>query len=201
MARVFRYSRWDGTQQGFDLDAEALFSEISDDLVYHGDLNAALRRLLQGGMEDADGNRMMGLREMLRRLRKRRREELEKHDLGGAYADVNRRLDDVIDEERRGIHERLAEPRDSSDQRSHDLLEEAAARARRTLDELPPDLVSRVRGLQDHEFMSEDARRHFEELLDELRSELMRSYFNQISEGMRDMSPSRCRRPRTCWPN
>ena len=42
----FQYSRWDGTQVGFDLDADALLAEMSDDLLYHGDLNAALRRML-----------------------------------------------------------------------------------------------------------------------------------------------------------
>jgi len=46
-AQGFKYSRWDGTQTGFDLDADALLEEMSDDLLYHGDLNAALRRLMQ----------------------------------------------------------------------------------------------------------------------------------------------------------
>ena len=64
----FRYSAWDGTQTGFDLDADALLDEINDDLLYHGHINAALRRLMQQGMHDADGNELMGLREMLDRL-------------------------------------------------------------------------------------------------------------------------------------
>ena len=38
----FGYSRWDGTQTGFELDAYDVFEEITDDLLYHGDLNAAL---------------------------------------------------------------------------------------------------------------------------------------------------------------
>jgi len=194
MARIFRYSRWDGTQQGFDLDAESLFAEISDDLVYHGDLNAALRRLLQGGMEDADGNRMMGLREMLRTLRERRRDELERRDLGGAYSDVNERLDEVIEEERRGIDRQVSEAAHLPDERRRELLEETAERRQRQLDELPPDLAAKVRGLRDYEFMSAEARERFEELLEELRSELMSSYFNQIAEGMENMSPEQMQR-------
>jgi hypothetical protein len=47
MASRFRYSRWDGTQVGFDLDAESVMAEMTDDLLYHGDLNAALRRMMQ----------------------------------------------------------------------------------------------------------------------------------------------------------
>src|ERR1017187_10420795 len=52
--RGFRYSRWDGTQRGFDLDADALLDEMTDDLLYHGDLHASLRRLMQQGMRDRD---------------------------------------------------------------------------------------------------------------------------------------------------
>ena len=82
MAVRFTYSRWDGTQKGFDLDADQIMSEITDDLLYHGDVNAALRRMMQNGMRNADGDRMEGLREMLQRLRERR-EELK--EIGRAH--------------------------------------------------------------------------------------------------------------------
>ena len=72
MRQRFTYSRWDGTQKGFDLDADAILSEITDDLLYHGDISAALRRLMRSGMTDADGNRIEGLSEMLERIRERR---------------------------------------------------------------------------------------------------------------------------------
>lgn len=99
MARAsgFRYSRWDGTQRGFDLDADSLLEEMGDDLLYHGDLNAALRRLMQQGFRDRNGDELMGLREMLERLRERRREELERRDLGGVYDDIAQQLDEVVD--------------------------------------------------------------------------------------------------------
>ena len=38
----FRYSAWDGTQVGFEYDAQDLFKELTDDLLYHGDLKAAM---------------------------------------------------------------------------------------------------------------------------------------------------------------
>ncbi len=40
-----RYSRWDGTQQIADLDADDVLRAISDDLLADGDLASALRRL------------------------------------------------------------------------------------------------------------------------------------------------------------
>src|SRR4030095_12932276 len=91
--RGFKYSRWDGTQTGFDLDADALLEEMSDDLLYHGDLNA----VLQQGFRDRNDENLMGLREMLERLRQRRREELERRDLGGVYDDIAEKLRDVVD--------------------------------------------------------------------------------------------------------
>jgi len=66
MARLrFRYSPWDGTQKGFELDALDVMEQLTDDLLYHGDLNAALRRMMQQGFEDRNGERIEGLREML----------------------------------------------------------------------------------------------------------------------------------------
>ena len=40
----FTYSRWDGTQVGFEVSAEDILSELTDEVLYHGDLNQALRR-------------------------------------------------------------------------------------------------------------------------------------------------------------
>ena len=36
------------------------FDEITDDLLYHGDLNAALRRMMQSGFRDRNGERLAG---------------------------------------------------------------------------------------------------------------------------------------------
>src|SRR5258706_16387440 len=104
MARRFRYSRWDGTQTGFDLDAEAVLGEIADDLLYHGALNAALRRALQSGMRAPDGRQLEGLRQLLERIARRRREELARHELSGLGEGIARRLDAVVDQERQGPH-------------------------------------------------------------------------------------------------
>src|SRR6516165_3239327 len=106
--RGFRYSRWDGSQTGFDLDADALLEEMTDDLLYHGDLNAALRRMMQQGFRDRDGNRLQGMLEM---LRERRREYLDRYDLGGVYEDIANQLDEIVDQEREGIDRRVDEAR------------------------------------------------------------------------------------------
>jgi uncharacterized protein with von Willebrand factor type A (vWA) domain len=194
MPRAFAYSRWDGTQTGFDLDADDLLSEMTDDLLYHGDLHAALRRMLQQGFRDANNERLMGLREMLEQLRKRRREELERHDLGGVYDDIAEKLQEIVEQEREGIERRVDEAQQSGDQRRREIVEDLATERRRELEELPPDLAGRVRALQEYDFMDDAARQHFEELMEELKQQLLESYFNQMSEGMQGMSPERMQR-------
>ncbi|MEI8001189.1 MAG: VWA domain-containing protein [Actinomycetes bacterium] len=190
-ARAFRYSAWDGTQQGFDLDAAALLDELSDDLMYHGDLDAALRRMMQEGTRDRNGDELMGLRDMLQRLRERRKEMLERHDLGGVYEDIAERLREVIDEEREGIERRRDDVARGGDEREQEIVNATADERSRQLDELSPDLAGRVQDLQRYEWMDEGARQKFEELLEELREQLMQSYFNQMSEGMQNLSPER----------
>ena len=74
MSARFTYSRWDGTQTGFEFDADAAFDELTDELLYHGDVNAALRRMMQDGLQDRDGERMQGLRELLEQLRQERQD-------------------------------------------------------------------------------------------------------------------------------
>jgi uncharacterized protein with von Willebrand factor type A (vWA) domain len=187
----FQYSAWDGSQTGFDLDAEQLLDEMSDDLLYHGDLNAALRRLMQQGFKDRNNEQLMGLREMLQKLRERRREELENRDLGGVYDDIAQQLNEVVDMEREGIDQRVEEATRSGDQRRQELVEDVAEKRRQELEQLPPDLAGKVQALQEYEFMDDAARQRFEELMDELREQLMQSYFNQLSEGMQNMTPER----------
>jgi uncharacterized protein with von Willebrand factor type A (vWA) domain len=189
-----RYSKWDGTQVGFDFDADDVFAELTDELLFHGDLNQALQRLLQRGFTDRNGERIAGLREMMERLRERRREMLERHDLGGPYEDIAERLREVLDKERAGIDQLEEEARRSGDQRRAEITEEVATERRMALDLLPPDLAGQVQSLQEYEWTSSEAREAFEQLMEELRSQLMQSYFNQMSSAMSDMSPESVQR-------
>ncbi|HWE56056.1 MAG TPA: VWA domain-containing protein [Acidimicrobiales bacterium] len=190
----FRYSKWDGTQVGFDFDADDVFAELTDELLFHGDLNQALQRLLQRGFTDRNGERIAGLREMLEKLRERRREMLDRHDLGGPYEDIAERLRDILDQERSGIDSLEQEASESGDQRRQEITSEVAQERRMALDLLPPDLAGQVQSLQEYEWTSSEARQAFDELMDQLRSQLMQSYFNQMSSAMSDMSPESLQR-------
>jgi len=189
VARAFRYSRWDGTQAGDELDSDDVLSELADDVLYHGDLNAALRRMLQGGFDHPDGQRVRGLREILERIRKQRQNALDRYDLGGVYDDIARELREVVNQERAALDHAERQARQSGDRRQQQTAERAAADRRLQLDLLPPDLAGQVQALRDYDFTSAEAQERFERLLDALRQQLLASHFNQMSEALSNMSP------------
>jgi uncharacterized protein with von Willebrand factor type A (vWA) domain len=189
MRRGYQYSRWDGTQAGFDLDADSVLAQITDDLLYHGDLNAALKRLLQSGFRDRNGERLQGVRDLLEKLRRRRRDELERYNLGGVYDDIAEELREVVQQEHSGIDQYEQDAAASGDDRMRDLARDVAAQKRAQLDLLPPDLAGMVRELQEYEFTSPEARQKFEELVDRLRQQLMQQMLQDMSGAIQSMTP------------
>jgi len=185
----FRYSPWDGTQVGYELDALDVMEQLTDDLLYHGDLNSALRRMMQQGFEDRNGEQIQGLREMLDKLRERRQETLDRYDLGGVYEDIAQQLREVVQQERDELQRQVDQARESGDQRRQELTEETAAGRNLDLDMLPPDLAGQVKGLEQYDFASPEAAQRFSELMDQLREQLMQQAVNQMSGAMQNMSP------------
>jgi uncharacterized protein with von Willebrand factor type A (vWA) domain len=194
MAARFTYSRWDGTQKGFDLDADSLFEELTDDLLYHGDINSALRRLLQQGMTDRNGERMQGLKELMERLRQQRQERLDRSDLGGVYQEIADALDDIVDEERHAIENATRDAERSGDERRAEAARNAADDRNFRLDMLPDDLAGKVRELSAYDFESAEAAQRFEQLMDQLRQQLMQQTVDQMSSAMQNMTPEAMQR-------
>ena len=107
MPQIDRYSVWDGTQEIPELDAGDILEALSDDLMNFGDLQHALRNLMQRGMRGPDGMRTPGLRDLLHQLRQQRRQRLDQFDLGGVVEEIERRLQEILDLERGTLDDRL----------------------------------------------------------------------------------------------
>jgi uncharacterized protein with von Willebrand factor type A (vWA) domain len=189
MAARFTYSRWDGTQRGFELDADGLFDELTDDLLYHGDVNSALRRMMQEGMRDRNGERLQGLRELMDKLRQQRQDRLDQFDLGGVYSEIADELNDIVDEERHAIDNATQAAERSGDERRAQTARDAATDRNFRLDMLPEDLAGKVRELQAYDFESAEAAQRFEQLLDKIRQQLTQQMVEQMSGAMQSMTP------------
>jgi len=192
--RRYNYSRWDGTQVGFELDADDILAELTDDILYNGDVNSALRRMMQQGFRDQNDQRVQGMRELLEKLRRKRRDQLEQYDLGGVYDDIAQELRDVVEQERQSLDELQQEAQESGDQRRQEITDEVTQERREQLDLLPPDLAGQVKDLQKYEFTSTEAREKFDELLDKLRQQLMQSQFNQMAGAMQNIDEAQMQR-------
>lgn len=188
MGARFTYSRWDGTQKGFELDADGLLDSLTDDLLYHGDVNSALRRLMQEGLQDLNGERIAGLREMMEKLRARRQEIEDRGDLGGVYGEIADELNDIVDDERHAVENYTTEEKNSGDERRAELATQAALDRNFRLDMLPADLAGKISELQHYDFQSKEAQMRFERLLDKLRQQLMQQNLDQMSGAVQNMT-------------
>jgi uncharacterized protein with von Willebrand factor type A (vWA) domain len=191
---LYRYSRWDGSQDVPDPDADALLEAMSDDLMSDGDLWSALRRLFQQGASMPQGGRMPGLQDMVNQLRKKRQQQLERYDLGSALEDIKKKLDEIMKTEREGIERRRADARERREKgeitpEQQGQLEQMAAQRRQSLDTMPKEPAGRIRGLQGYEFMDPDAHRMFWELMQSLQQQMLQPFMQGLQRSMQNMTP------------
>ncbi len=197
----FRYSRWDGSQQVPDLDADELLDEMADDVLSDGDPRRALQRMMRQGFRPPQGQRMPGLKDLLDRLRQRRQEQLDRYDPGSSLEDIARKLDQIIQTEREGIERRLGEAREGA-QRGQvpdatlKKFEKVAERNTQALDQLPPDSPGRIRELQNFDFVDPEAKRLFEELLASLRQQALQPFMQGMQQALGNMTPEDLKRMR-----
>src|SRR5947209_17124206 len=109
MTHRFRYSEWDGTQDIPPLDPDDILAGLTDDLLNFGDLQHALRNLLQRGMKNPLGQRLQGLRDLLQQLRQQRRQLLDRYDLSSVFEDIEKRLEEIMALEKDTLNRRLDE--------------------------------------------------------------------------------------------
>ncbi|HLI07303.1 MAG TPA: VWA domain-containing protein [Ktedonobacteraceae bacterium] len=261
----YGYSRWDGTQRIEGLDADDILNALSDDYLENGNLQQALRRLMQEGVRTDDGRRTMGLREMLERMRNQRNQQLNRYNMAsGVMDDLRQKLEEIKQLEREGIQRRLDEhgpsqqgqegqqpgnrdnqsgqqgqqPGDQqsgqqeqqgqrgrqaqqsqqaggqqqsgqsgqqgqqgrqgdSDEGNGDLspeqmrkmLEMIAKRKQEYLDKLPKDIPGQIKGLSEYDFMDDEAREKFQELLNSLQQQMMQQFFQGMQQSLQNMTP------------
>ena len=235
----YGYSRWDGTQNIEGLDADDILNALADDYMEDGNLQQALKRLMQDGIRNEDGRKTMGLRELMERMRNMRNEQLNRYNMAsGVMDDLREKLEEIKNLEREGIQERLDgtdessqssqspdqqqssgrqqgmnQPRDGSEQESQQgsssnqpgqssesnddltpeqkrrMLEMIAKRKQDYLDKLPRDIPGQIKGLSEYDFMDDEAREKFQELMDSLQKQMMQQFFQGMQQSLQNMTP------------
>jgi uncharacterized protein with von Willebrand factor type A (vWA) domain len=173
----FSYSRWDGTQDPFgpDISASELLERMGDDILAGAGAELAMGRLLRRGIQ----GRFSGTDALAARLRRARRQEQDRLDLEGPLAEVGRRLEEILEHERRALSFRA---------------DDDARMREEFLDRLPPDLAGQLKELREYRFADAEAQREFDELMKWLSEQVLGAYFRNLAGGMRDLSPEDLRR-------
>jgi uncharacterized protein with von Willebrand factor type A (vWA) domain len=214
MDQRYRYSEWDGTQEIPALDPDDILAGLTDDLLNFGDLQHALRNLLQRGMRNPMGQRLEGLRDLLQQLRQQRRQQLDRYNLSSVFEDIQKKLDEIMSLERETLDRRLdeagrqlegadsplqafeealkapAQEQTAEEQKQlAEMLKSVAERKKNTLESLPEDVGGRIKELQNYEFMDPEAGNKFQELMEMLKKALMDTFFKDLYQQIADMGP------------
>src|SRR5438270_3190503 len=248
----YGYSRWDGTQRIDGLDADDILKALSDDYLENGNLQQALKRLMQDGIRNDDGRQTMGLRELMERMRNQRNQQLNRYNMAsGVMDDLREKLEEIKNLEREGIQERLDDKQSaqqkqssadqqtpSSDQQpqagqqpsssqqrqqssgsqsqagqqgqqgqmgegeqqgsgdddltpeqKRKMLEMIAQRKQEYLDKLPQDVPGQIKGLSEYDFIDDEAREKFKELMESLQQQMMQQFFQGMQQSLQNMTP------------
>ena len=291
---IYRYGRWDNSQEPFGANAEDLMEAMSDDLANHGDIKRALRRMALRGFQTPDGQNIGGIRQLNERLRQQRQNYMEQYDLNSVMDGIREKLQEIRELERDTLSERMQEAQEAAnrpqgesedgetpagqrpgqdsqgdgegqengagrqaaeeelsrfleqlerelnrggngqedsqsgeqsgdqqgseqgnqqgsqqgsqqggqqgsqqrskrgegmDQATAQALENMARRKMDFMDSLPEDPGGAIKELSDYDFMDEEARQQFQELLDSLRQQASQSYMQNVMQQMRDITP------------
>ena len=210
-------------------------------------MQKAMRRLMQNGIPKDNGNKTMGLRELMERMREQRNQQLNRYNMAsGVMDDLREKLEEIKQLEREGIQHRLdgtqnnqqqpageqgqqeqqQQPSDQQGQQSpqgqrgqqgqqgqqsaadqgqegqsgsgdddlspeqkRKMLEMIAQRKQDYLDKLPEDIPGQIKGLSEYDFMDEEAREKFKELMDSLQQQMMNQFFQGMQQSLQNMTP------------
>jgi len=154
--RSWRYSRWDGTQAEFDLDARRALDALSDLMMEGLSPEEALEMMRRAGFEMAGMDfRVMGTEELIQELRREAQRLLQQYNLDRATDELAEKLEQALEREE-------AAQREAHGMESRALNEFLEKRHREG------SLSQRIEALRDHEFLDDEAREAFQELLAEL---------------------------------
>ncbi|AJK68442.1 vWA domain-containing protein [Corynebacterium marinum] len=172
--RRARYGRYTGGPDPLapPVDVSGALDAIAEDVMAGYSPERALREYLRRG-----GAGREGYDDLARRVSEKRRELLQKHNLGGTLRDVKKLLDDAVLEERKQL--------------ARDVTMDDDDRALREMQmaNLPVSTAAAVQELSDYDWQSTDAREKFDHIRDLLGREVLDQRFagmKQALEGATD---------------
>ncbi len=98
-----RYSRWDSSTRD-SLDSDSVFDQLNDYMNDTGDLQQAMRRLMQKGIKQGE-KQTKGIEDLLSQVAREMRKLYDEYRLQSAMDEVQEQLDSIVDQERQTLEE------------------------------------------------------------------------------------------------
>ena len=164
----YRYSKWDGTQHVLEFDTDELMDELADGLMHNVDLPYILWKL-QRQSTGVNNLRLSRLEEVLEQLRQSKQQQLD--ELSFTMESIKKELDDILQMEMASVQEVLKAGKKElklglNNKENLSLKKgEIASKNLKKLKQLPADISSKIKELQNYDFVSNEARQRFQELM------------------------------------
>ncbi|GGL11428.1 vWA domain-containing protein [Planomonospora parontospora] len=173
-------------------DVRAALDQMGDAILSGSNPGHALRDLLKQGLPGAENRR--GLDDLLREVRRRRRELRERGRLDGTLERARALLDKAIGQERAELMGGSGGPPPGG--RGTEPSDDETRLRLSVLDGVPDDPAGAIQSLGAYDWRSAAARRTFEELRDLLRREVLDSQFRGMRQALADPDPAALERVR-----
>ena len=141
-------------EQRDSLDADSVFDQLNDYMNDTGDLQQAMRRLMQKGIKDGE-KQTKGLEDLLSQVAREMRKLYDEYRLQSAMDEVQEQLDSVVDQERQTLEE--------MDQTGNDVQDK-----KQFLNDLPGKTSEAIEKLTSYSFENADAEKDFQQLVMQL---------------------------------
>jgi len=163
-----RYGAWAGGPDPLapPYDVRSAVDQVGDEVLAGRSLREALRNLLRRGLSGRNG-----LDDVLARARRARRDAMRRGNLDGAVTRAQQLLDQAIAAERAELADRT---------------DDQAMFARSRLDNLPRSTSRAVEELSDYNWASDEARQLYQQILDQLRQEVVEQRFRGLKDALTD---------------
>ena len=148
-----RYSRWDRSTRD-SLDSDTVFDQLNEYMNDSGDLQQAMRRLMQKGIKRGE-NQTKGIDDLLSQVAREMRKLYDEYRLQSAMDEVQEQLESIVDQEQQTLKE--------LDQAGQDTQEK-----KQFLNNLPGKVSEAVEKLTSYRFENTNAEKEFQQLLMQL---------------------------------
>src|SRR6201988_901317 len=148
-----RYSRWDRSTRN-SLDSDTVFDQLNEYMNDSGDLQQAMRRLMQKGLKQGE-KQTKGIDDLLSQAAREMRKLYDEYRLQSAMEEVQQQLESVLEQERQTL--------DDLDQAGQDVKPK-----QQFLNDLPGKTSEAVEKLTSYRFENSNAEKEFQQLLMQL---------------------------------